>query len=441
MNDPNGLIQWNGIYHLFYQYNPEGAYHHRIHWGHASSRDLIHWEHHPIALTPSEGGPDQNGCWSGCIVNDNGVPTLFYTTASPQTQYMATSEDHLITWQKSPHNPIIATAPDIPNLRATEFRDPWVWYDNGIWNMILGSGIVGAGGTILLYQSLDLHHWTFVDTILSGQIEDIVDVWECPNLFELNGKHVLLFSETPGGKHTYTMVGTYEDHHFMPEKIGTTDAGSYFYAALTLRDDLGRRLMWGWIREGRSTQAQREAGWSGVMSLPRVLSILPDGSFGMRPAPELAALRRDHTSMLDLDPLDATTENPLASISGDALEIQLRFEATGELELQLRRTPDESETTRIIYSATTQELVVDALKSSLSADVTPERVAVPVPANRIIDLHIFLDNSVLEVFVGDSACITSRIYPTRADATGLRLTARNGVVLVHAMDIWQLTNE
>jgi len=83
MNDPNGLIQWKGQYHMFYQYNPHGAFHGTIHWGHAISRDLVHWEHLPIALAPTPDGVDKDGCWSGCAVNNNGAPTLLYTGVYP----------------------------------------------------------------------------------------------------------------------------------------------------------------------------------------------------------------------------------------------------------------------------------------------------------------------------------------------------------------------
>ncbi len=97
MNDPNGVIFWKGKYHLFYQYNPNGPFWGTLHWGHAASADLVHWEDYPIALTPSQDGPDKLGCWSGCIVDDGGVPTALYTAPGPQTVCLATGDDDLRT--------------------------------------------------------------------------------------------------------------------------------------------------------------------------------------------------------------------------------------------------------------------------------------------------------------------------------------------------------
>src|SRR5262249_20811965 len=119
MNDPNGLIDWHGTYHLFYQYNPHGPLHGTIHWGHATSLDLVRWTHRPIALAPTPGSPDAAGCWSGCAVDNGGTPVLMYTgitAEGPQarlheTQCLATSADGLTTWTKHPHNPVIAEPP------------------------------------------------------------------------------------------------------------------------------------------------------------------------------------------------------------------------------------------------------------------------------------------------------------------------------------------
>ncbi|MEO5952325.1 MAG: glycoside hydrolase family 32 protein, partial [Chloroflexia bacterium] len=113
LNDPNGLVQWKGVYHMFYQYNPLGAYHHKIHWGHATSTDLVHWTHLPVALSPTPDSPDADGCWSGCTVNNDGVATILYTGFSDKHEYpcLATSTDDLQTLQKYPGNPVIAGPP------------------------------------------------------------------------------------------------------------------------------------------------------------------------------------------------------------------------------------------------------------------------------------------------------------------------------------------
>ena len=154
MNDPNGFIHWQGRYHLFYQYNPTASHWGNIHWGHAVSDDLVHWRDLPIALTPTAGGPDKDGCWSGVMVDHAGTPTLLYTGVFPEAQCLATGSEDLITWEKHPANPVLAGPPD--HLNVLGFRDPCVWQTNGIWYMTIGTGLRDVGGAVLLYRSTDL---------------------------------------------------------------------------------------------------------------------------------------------------------------------------------------------------------------------------------------------------------------------------------------------
>src|SRR5918995_1398095 len=151
MNDPNGVIEWNGRFHLFFQYNPYGAVFGLKHWGHAVSDDLINWEVLPIALTPTAGGPDENGCWSGCMVDAGGTPTIVYTGVRGdryeyQTQCLATSRDDLLTWEKDPANPVLSQIPAEAGP-TRDFRDPFIGREGEVWFMILASQVVGVGGT------------------------------------------------------------------------------------------------------------------------------------------------------------------------------------------------------------------------------------------------------------------------------------------------------
>ena len=146
LNDPNGVSQWNGTYHLFYQYNPEGAFHHRILWGHATSTDLVNWADQPVALEPSE-GPDTDGCWSGVLVDDGGTPTLVYSGRHGERELpcVAVGSPDLLTWTKAPENPVIPAPP--AGVDVTAYRDHCVWREGPLWRQIVGSGIRGRGST------------------------------------------------------------------------------------------------------------------------------------------------------------------------------------------------------------------------------------------------------------------------------------------------------
>ncbi|MCD6518857.1 MAG: glycoside hydrolase family 32 protein, partial [Anaerolineae bacterium] len=291
MNDPNGLIQWKGTYHLFYQHNPHEAVHGQIHWGHAMSEDLVHWVHLPIALAPDPWGPDKDGCYSGCAVNDCGTPTLVYTGVHPQVQCLATSEDGLISWQKDPGNPIIATPPE--GLSLVGFRDPYVWCEDGEWLMALGAGREGRAGMVLLYRSSDLRQWEYLHPLCEANSLHEGVMWECPNFVSVEGRHVLFVSALPLRRVLY-FVGEYAERRFSLGRANVLDYGGHFYAPQVLVDEQGRRLLWGWIWEGRSQAAQRAAGWAGVMSLPRELSWDEQGRLCILPVRELQALRRGH---------------------------------------------------------------------------------------------------------------------------------------------------
>jgi beta-fructofuranosidase len=448
LNDPNGVIQWKGQYHLFYQHNPHEALHANMHWGHAISTDLVHWEHLPIALAPTPGSPDAHGCWSGCAVDNNGMPTLIYSghRDGRECACLAISQDDLLTWEKYSGNPIITSPPQ--NLDVVAFRDHCVWKEGESWYQIIGSGITDVGGTVLLYRSSDLLHWDYMHPIYVGDKNQTTplwtgSMWECPDLFSLGDKHVLLVSVWDN-HHTYYpiyFVGAYVNHTFTPELPHRLDFGASFYAPQTMRDTYGRRLMWGWLREGRDVEAQRAAGWSGVMSLPRVLTIRSDGLLGVGPAPELATLRGKHWVWTNID-LAPSMSGVIDDVRGDTLEIIAEVELgdATEFGLKVRCSPDAAEETRIIYDRVGQRLIIDPQRSSLSGLLHQDVQGGPLELadGERLTLQLFLDRSVVEVFANGRACIASRIYPSRADSLGIDLFARNGTVKLAALDIWEM---
>jgi beta-fructofuranosidase len=445
MNDPNGPIFWKGQTHMFYQYNPNGAFPESMHWGHAVSSDLVHWKHLPIALAPTPGGPDKDGCWSGCAVVDGNVPTLVYTGVFPQVQCLARGDDGMMTWRKFAGNPVIATPPQ--GMQTTGFRDPCVWREADEWFLAIGSGIEGQGGTVLLYRSRDLIHWDYLHLLCRGRKDELLpgkdpvstgEMWECPDFFPLADKHALLVSTQ--GAVIYSL-GAYANRYFRPELQGKVDLGDSYYAARSMMDEHGRRILWGWIREGRSAAAQRAAGWAGVMSLPRVLTLGRGGELALAPAPELQALRGKHQRFESVT-LPPDSAPLLKNVRGDSLEIHAEIEpgASEAVGVTVRSSPDGKEQTSIVYHCPSGRLLVEREHSSLSPDVDRASQGGPFTLGEIetLKLRVFLDASVIEIFANDRACLTSRIYPSRPDSLGLGTFARGGKAHLRTLDVWEI---
>jgi beta-fructofuranosidase len=428
MNDPNGAFFWKGTYHLLYQYNPSGAFWGTMHWGHAASSDLVHWEDLPIALAPSKDGPDKDGCWSGCVVDDNGTPTALYTGLEPQTVCLATSDDGLRTWKKHLMPVINGPPPDLeltgyPSITghpSADFRDPYVWREEGRWFLLIGAGKREKGGTALLYDSNDLRHWHYLQPLLTGIIGTDCNMWECPVLLRSGNRCALLISPHPEAKYVYWISGEWQDGVLREHRRSKLDWGECVYAPQCLRQAEGaRQLVWTWVKEGRTAEAQRAAGWSGLLSLPKECSLQSDGRLIVKPAAELTSLRAEGRS-IEGEKIIPSAGNPLSGFEGDCLEIEaeLSFDEPTVCELIIRASPDYAECTSITYHSAEEILTVDCTRSSLDPNVDHATISGHFSADDqgVVRFRVFLDRSVLEVFAADWACITQRLYPTREDS-------------------------
>ncbi|MCA9950361.1 MAG: glycoside hydrolase family 32 protein [Anaerolineales bacterium] len=450
INDPHGLIEWQGKYHLFYQYNPYGPFHGTIHWGHAISDDLVYWRDLPVALTPEPDLYDQDGCWSGCAVNDNGLPTLFYTAAHPQTVAAAVSRDDLITWEKVAKNPLISGPPEeIGALAGGHFRDPFIWKTDDDWEMIIASKVEGKGGQVLLYSSKDLRHWDYKGIFWGGdssQTEPFWQgtMWECPNLLGFGDRQVLFLSvQATPSDHLYAVYfsGKRVGDRFVPVSSQMLVHGGSFYAPQAMRIADGRFIMFGWLPEERSQQACMEAGWNGTHSLPLELNLLDDGAVAVTPIQELQKLRGEHWHENEID-LFGETETILPHITGKALEIQIELlpDEQSECGLKVFCSPDGEEETRIVYKRESEQIFVERDQASLDqrADVNPATMPVALTAGESLRWRVFIDHSIVTVFVNERLCLICRVYPTRDDSQGVRLFSRWGETLVSEIKIWHM---
>lgn len=301
MNDPNGFIYYQHAYHLFFQYYPYAPSWHTMYWGHAKSTNLLDWEQLPLALAPSEVYDDDEngGCFSGTAIEKDGKLCLFYTgciTGSDgefiQTQCLATSDDGL-NFIKHDNNPLIETT--YPGVKASEFRDPKVWVNGGIYFMLVGVSVHGKGNAIL-YRSLDALDWHLIGPIVDENRDDLGTMWECPDYFEIAGKSVLIFSPLGlGDCLTVYLIGQldYDTGKFSIDSQGQADYGTDFYAPQTLQDDTGTYFMigwqngWDWMPKWQGFGPTDADGWSGSMSLPRQVVMNDQGTLSFLPLPAL----------------------------------------------------------------------------------------------------------------------------------------------------------
>jgi len=349
---------------------------------------------------------------------------------NPEVQCIATSEGELAAWKKYGANPVIGGPP--AGMQVTGFRDPAVWKEGDTWLMAVGSGFGGKGGAVLLYESKDLRHWSYLHPLVTGRMragggkpKDPVDsgeMWECPDFFPLADKHLLIISTERIVKY---MLGSYADRRFQPESAGIVDFGSY-YAARTMANTGGRRILWGWLTESRTVDAQRAAGWSGAMSLPRELS-LDGGRLRIRPAVEVGKLRGKQLG---------------ADAAGDCLEIQAEIDPGDALQagLKLRAAPDGSEQTLVYYDPAAKRLAAEKSNSTLTpaADRKMQSGPFDLAKGEPLRLHIFLDGSVIEIFANERACLTARVYPESPQSTGLGLVARGGKAKLTSLEVWEM---
>ncbi|MBP7694585.1 MAG: glycoside hydrolase family 32 protein, partial [Anaerolineales bacterium] len=399
---------------------------------------------------PTPGGPDQAGCWSGCAVDNAGVPTLIYTGVHPQTVCLATGSADMRQWTKHPASPVITGAPaNVAAQNGGHFRDPFVWREAGCWHMVIGSQVEGRGGLVLHYRSEDLLNWEYQGPLLAGdsaQTEPVwtAAMWECPNFFALDGQHLLFFSaQSAEGELLYPVyyAGAYNGQHFEPKTQGLLVHGQTFYAPLAMRLDDGRVMVWGWLKEARSSEACLAAGWAGAMSLPMTLGLTPAGELQIAPAAELQALRQTPRRFTDLALIPGQADW-LAGLHGNRLEIEAVFEAGPEAEfgLQLLSSPGGEEQTHLIYNSREGRLSLEAADSSLSPTVDRSRrqASLQLGSDHELRLRVFVDGSIIEVFANGSTCLAGRVYPTRPDSLGVDLVVRHGPVRLKSLTAWPL---
>lgn len=453
--DPNGAIWWKGRYHLFYIFQRfQSVEPTTVHcWGHASSVDLVHWEHHPTALDVAPGDVDR-GIFSGnAYVSKSGIPTILYHGVSVGNAIAEAQDDRLITWKKSPANPIVPIPkPGSPDHGKYESWDPHGWLEGDNYYAIFG------GAKPALFKGPEMTALKHVGPFLQGDrwSEPVEDV-SCPDFFPIGNKHMLLcISHCRGARY---FLGTWKNDQFTAETHGRMNwPGGGFFAPETLLDNQGRRVLWAWCMDERPAPVRAASGWSGVMSLPRILSVDEQG-VRIEPAPELERLRWNPRELQNIE-VTAEKPVPIDSVQGDTLELNLTvdLQSAKRFGVKLRQTPDSAEESLIWIDREAGQLAIDVTKSTLDPRIryrtwcitrptAPEdanrkvliqQAPLPLKSGEPVQLRIFLDRSMLEVFANGHQCVTQRLWPTRPDATRVSLVSDGGTAKVVSLKAWDM---
>jgi fructan beta-fructosidase len=450
MNDPNGLVYYDGEYHLFYQHNPQGRRWGHMSWGHAVSRDLVRWEHLPIAI-PEE--PEAGyTIFSGSAVVDwqnrsgfgLGRPpmvaayTAFYPERGPlQSVHIAYSNDRGRTFQKYDGNPVI-------DVEERKFGDPKVfWHEvSGRWVM---ANIRGhEQGTVDLYASDNLRQWEHLSTFEAA--EAVQGVWECPDLFPLSvenrpGESKWLLKVNGPNVHSYVFVGEFDGTAFRselpPGQAIEFDYGNT-YAEVTyngLERVDGRRILMGWVR----MQADPRRDWTGMQSVARELTLSRvdvggDGGWQVRQRPvrELKGYRRPpyHPE----EPVEGREVGEerlrLAHTCSSALEVRVQLELGTATRAGLRFQLGATQAVRVTYDRDGGELLVTGAGRG--------RVSAPYAVGDVVTLHILLDRCVMEVFAGQGECVITELLEPVAVCQEVSAYADGGRAVLRTAELWRI---
>jgi beta-fructofuranosidase len=466
--DPNGCFFANGRYHLMYLYNRTGV---GFCWGHVSSQDLVHWRHHPDAIGP--GGGDE-GCFSGGgFVDDDGAAYLSYWMLwGAKGIGIAQSRDrHYARWDKLKANPVIQstewgiteTSDASGQTLIYGSADPSnIWKKDGKYYLCTGNLLVlnkygrkpdspeaMKGDRLYLLESEDLANWHYRGVFYQRNANWTDDSEDnmCPSFLPLpasaaggqpSGKHLLLFISHNRGCQYY--IGDYDTQRdrFIPEHHGRmTWIDNTFFAPEALMDDRGRQIMWAWLTDNPEGEDAR--GWSGVYGLPRSLWLGEDGTLRMRPVRELHRLRGVELSWTDLT-LPAGGTKRLEGVVGDSCELEITIHpaAARRVGVKVRTSPGGEEETLLFYDADTKKLCFDSTRSGVDGRQTLEQAPLEQKDGEPLNLRVFVDKSVVEIYANDRQAICRRVFPGRSDSLGVVLFAKGGEATFSHVKAWEM---
>ncbi|KAF9891676.1 hypothetical protein FE257_003688 [Aspergillus nanangensis] len=476
MNEPNGLIKIDSMWHLFYQHNPTANVWGNLNWGHATSTDLLHWTHQPIAITSEDGIQAFTGTSYYDSENTSGLGTsqsapflAWYTGYRPsngtQDQRLAYSLDRGMTWTKFPGNPVISAAQEAPHdiTGGLETRDPKVFFheESEKWVMILAHG---GQDKVTFWTSTDGKNWTWVSNLGTAQLPGLpsgITGWEVPDMFQLpidgtdETTWVLILTPAQGspagGNGVFALTGSFDGEIFQADPVDTSklwlDYGRDFDGAMSWENvpaSDGRRIL---AAISNSYGASPPTNtWKGMLSFPRTLALQQTGAertFVQWPVSELLSVSSP------LKTIQNQTITPgqdlLSSVVGAALDIELAFTPQANTVLSLAVRKAGSQQTVIQYTQSTTTLSVDRTASGdISYDAAAGGVhSAPLQpdASGVVRIRVLVDTCSVEVFGGKGEVVISDLIFPDETADGLALQVSGGSAMLSNVVVRQVSLE
>ncbi|NQN53910.1 glycoside hydrolase family 32 protein [Streptococcus suis] len=442
LNDPNGLSEFQGKVHLFYQYHPYDIKWGPMHWGHQVTEDMVVWKDLPVALAPDQ-WYDQEGCFSGSAVEHEGKHYLIYTGVRKQEnssgqievvqdQCLAVGDG--VDYKKVNTNPVL-TGNLLPDGFSREhFRDPKVWKEDGRYNLVAGNLDTDGRGQIQLFSSQNLQEWSYMGVLASDDTGEYGSMWECPDFFEIDGQSVLICSpqhmrakdlEFHNGHNSVYFIGNYdrENHKFDKGEGKSLDYGLDFYAPQTCRLSDGRQILIGWMKSWNSISDLENLEWQAMMTLPRELS-LEDGKLIQQPIRELEAYRQNKLQFSTT--IDGAYQEP--DLKGRFIDLQLSLTGKEWTTFQIDLACNDDLYTSFKFTRLTDTLEVDRTYSGLRLDQNCFR-KVAVDLQDSITCRFILDSHSIELFINGGKQVFSMEIETPLEADGIRFQSQGLVTL------------
>lgn len=444
INDPNGFGEYNGEYHLFFQYHPYSTEWGPMHWGHVKSKDFVKWDRLPIALAPDQ-EYDNFGCFSGSSLE---LPDcrhlLIYTSVhqvkneatetTEEFQQQAIAVGNGIDYEKSKLNPVITTEMIPEGNSRFDFRDPKIWFEGDCYYVVVGSRASDGGGEILLYKSCDLENFEYLGVVDASK-NQYGKMWECPDYFLLDGRRVLCVSpqemeglepEFINGNNTMFILGETDSLcDFVRDNIHTVDYGIDFYAPQTFLNSDGRRILIGWMQNwDTSKYLKDEKKIYGSMTLPREIFI-KDNRVYQKPVREI---ENYYVSRVEEKSLIVSDKESICNVAGRVFDMTISIRDYNECRynvFNIYLAEDDTHYTKVEYNKSVSTITIDRSNCGCDKSIVNSRTFNVIGSDDELKLRILMDVNGMELFVDDGREVASMLIYTPIDATNISFECDN----------------